>query len=122
MKRFLLILVLLLWTTVANSALVEPATAWVELAWDPSPDPTVTEIRLYWGTQSRAYRGFFSMPGNASGYTVHNLQPGVTYYFAATAWNGLESDYSDEVRYITSGLPVPRRPLPPSNFHQANQP
>jgi len=56
--------------------------------------------KIYYGTTSKNYSSVIDV-GNAITYTVPNLSNGVTYYFAATAYdaNRLESDYSSEVSY-----------------------
>jgi hypothetical protein len=60
---------------------------------------------LYEGTASRDYSVIYD-PGNATNFTVVELQAGVVYFFAATAYytNGIESDFSEELVY-TNGLP-----------------
>ena len=72
----------------------------VTLAWDPNSEPDLAGYEIYYGTASRNY-SFHIDVGNVTTYTLTGLQPGVTYYFAATAYNaqGLESDYSNEVVY-----------------------
>lgn len=75
--------------------------AQVTLLWDPSPDAAeVTGYYIYYGTASRTYTSKVNA-GNVTTYTVSGLSPGVTYYFAATAYtgSGLESDYSNELSY-----------------------
>jgi len=72
----------------------------VTLAWDPNSEPDLAGYEIYYGTASRNY-SFHVDVGNVTTYTLTGLQPGVTYYFAATAYStqGLESDYSNEVVY-----------------------
>jgi hypothetical protein len=72
----------------------------VTLAWDPSPDGSVAGYRLYDGIASGIYANVIDL-GNATNATVSNLVSGVTYFFAATAYdtNGQESVFSDEVSY-----------------------
>lgn len=70
------------------------------LTWDPNTEPDLAGYILYWGFSSSDY--VFSVDvGNQTSYTVTDLAPGATYYFAVTAYNtsGLESDYSNEVVY-----------------------
>ena len=76
-----------------------PATAGdVSLAWDPSTSEGVTGYHIYVGTASGSYDRTDDA-GNVTTYTVNNLEPGYTYYFAATAYDesGNESGYSNEV-------------------------
>jgi hypothetical protein len=70
----------------------------VNLAWDPNTEPTLAGYKLYYGTAPRTYDTSIDV-GNVTTYTITGLTPGVTYYFAATAYdtNGSESDFSNEV-------------------------
>lgn len=78
----------------------------VTLAWNPNAEENVIGYRLYWGTESRSYLFNLTVPAPQTQATVTGLLPGVTYFFAVTAFTneGLESDYSDEVSYT---IPVP---------------
>jgi hypothetical protein len=75
-------------------------TAQASLAWDPSPDSTVTGYKLHYGTESGSYTESVDV-GNTTSYTLDGLQPNTDYYFAATAYDdqGAESDYSNEISY-----------------------
>ena len=94
----------------------------VTLAWDRSPDPTVTGYYLYYGGRSGTYTNRLSAGSTSN--TVPNLTSGVTYYFVVTAYTaaGLESDPSNEVGY-TVPMPAPRitnaHRLPTGNFSVA---
>jgi fibronectin type 3 domain-containing protein len=83
----------------------------VTLAWDASPDPSVTGYRVYYGGASGVYTNSLQV-GNVTTATVSNLVLGATYYFAATARDnaGTESDFSNE----TSFTPVPPPNQPPT--------
>lgn len=72
----------------------------VSLTWSPSPDANVAGYNVYYGVASRNYTNRIDV-GTATNATVNGLIEGVTYYFAATAYNilGVESDYSEEVFY-----------------------
>lgn len=74
----------------------------VTLTWDPSPDPNVTGYRLYYGIAARNYTNIIDN-GSMTAITVSNMNPCTTFYFAATAYDGIgmESDYSDEISYTT---------------------
>jgi Fibronectin type III domain len=85
-----------------------PAGQSVILAWNPSPDINVTGYNIYYGAASHTYTNMVNV-GNATSATVSGLVGGVTYYFAATAHDGLgqESGFSDEVSYLVpNGSPT----------------
>lgn len=73
----------------------------VSFAWDRSAETNVVDYRIYYGGASRTYTNMVST-GNATSVTIGNLAEGVTYYFAATAYDifGLESDFSGEISYL----------------------
>ena len=75
-------------------------SAQITLEWDPNSEPDLAGYKLYYGTASGNYTNAIDV-GNQVTYTVTGLNPGVTYYFAVTAYNtsGFESDYSNEVVY-----------------------
>jgi hypothetical protein len=78
--------------------------AQVTLAWDASTSSNVTGYKLHYGTTSGSYT-YNVDAGNATSYTLSALSTGVTYYFAATAYDssGDESAYSNEVAYTVTG-------------------
>jgi hypothetical protein len=73
----------------------------VTLAWDASLDATVTGYRVYYGGASGDYTNSAAI-GNSTVVTLANLTEGVTYYFAATAYDstGAESPFSNETSYL----------------------
>ncbi len=76
----------------------------VTVAWDannPVPDGYI----LYWGTSSRNYTNSHNV-GGATQYTVPDLQEGITYYFAATAYDdsGNASAYSLELIHTVDSV------------------
>ncbi len=77
----------------------------VTLTWDPNTEADLAGYKIYYGSESRNYTSHTDV-GNQTTYTVSNLPAGNRYYFAAKAYNtaGQESDYSEEVVYL-SGLP-----------------
>jgi hypothetical protein len=77
-----------------------PLPAEVTLEWDPNSETDLAGYRIHYGTSSGNYTARKDV-GNLVTCTVTDLTPGVTYYFAATAYNasGLESGYSNEVIY-----------------------
>lgn len=79
----------------------------VTLAWNPNSETNLAGYRLYWGTGSRGYQAYGTIPTGTETYTVTNINAGTKYYFAVTAFtdDGLESDYSDEVSYLVPEPP-----------------
>ena len=69
------------------------------LAWDPpSQDPDLTYTLCY-GTISNTYTTCVDT-GRATSTTVENIEPGIKYYFAATATNQYgESELSQEIEH-----------------------
>ena len=84
----------------------------VGLTWDPNSENDLAGYLVYYGTASGNYSE--TQPATTPSATVTNLNSGTTYYFAVTAYNtnGLESGYSNEVSYSTSGSPPPPPPQP----------
>jgi hypothetical protein len=70
----------------------------VRLAWDPSPDTSVTGYILEYGTASRQYQNRVTV-GNVTSYGLQGLPIGQTYYFAVRAVNaaGMQSAPSGEI-------------------------
>jgi hypothetical protein len=70
------------------------------LEWDPNPEPYVVGYNVYIGEKSRVYTRVIDV-GQQTSVPLTNLNPGVTYYFAVTAYDTsrLESPFSDEVSY-----------------------
>jgi len=72
----------------------------ITLAWDHNSEPDLAGYKLYIGKSSRNYAPPIDL-GLTTQYTIRNLIAGTTYYFTLTAYNqkGLESSFSNEVRY-----------------------
>jgi hypothetical protein len=84
----------------------------VSLAWDANNEPDLAGYNIYYGTASGDYSRRIDV-GNTSEYTVVDLDEGVTYYLAATAYDqkGNESAYSEELVHTCSyGKPMPPPP------------
>jgi len=79
----------------------------VTLAWQPSPDETVTGYRVHYGF-SEGYHPMSVEVGLVTTSTLSLPLGGETYYFVATAHNvfGLESDDSNEVVHRLEGEPA----------------
>ena len=102
LRRQLMLLIILL-TPIAFSLIPLASAAHagsVTLAWDRSQEPDVVGYRVYYGTTSHHYTSMRSV-GNSTTCTISNLEPGMTYYFAVTAYgtSGSESAYSQEIPY-----------------------
>jgi hypothetical protein len=71
------------------------------LTWEANTEPDLAGYKVYVGTSSGKY-DFPGSPfkvGKVTTYTVTNLEPNTTYFFAISAYNdnGKESPLSDEV-------------------------
>ncbi|MBC8096498.1 MAG: fibronectin type III domain-containing protein, partial [Akkermansiaceae bacterium] len=86
----------------------------VTLTWSPSPDTNVVGYNVYYGSASRSYTNKLNA-GSSTNLVIGGLKEGVTYYFAATAYNilAIESDYSAEVSYLVP-VTVPGSNKPPT--------
>lgn len=86
-------------TTIATNS--TPAGATVSLAWDPVNDSSVIGYYIHYGKQSPnrpgscVYDQELFVSSNQG--IVTDLDRGLTYYFAVSAYNGLESTCSNEV-------------------------
>src|SRR5215471_19465714 len=78
----------------------------ITLAWNPSPANNIGGYRLYLGVASHTYSTVLDV-GTSTNATLSNLTPGVTYFFAVTAYdtNRLESPFSGEISYTVPGPP-----------------
>ena len=74
--------------------------AQVTVAWDPNSETGLSGYIVHYGTLSRNYQAYTDV-GNNTQATISNLQAGVTYYIAVTAYDRFanESGYSNEVVY-----------------------
>jgi hypothetical protein len=75
----------------------------VRLAWDHSLGTNVVGYHMYYGTNGPRQYTFHAKFGYTNQCTIEQLTGGRTYYFAATAEDdyGLQSDFSNEVAWIT---------------------
>lgn len=103
--------------SVVQSATANSAT----LQWAANSEPDLAGYKVYQGITARSYGPSVDVK-NVTIYTVSNLQTGLTYSFAITAYDlsGNESYPSDEVsKYIADSSPelTPPSPSfsPPSN-------
>ena len=72
------------------------------LEWDANEDPYVAGYKVYRGGKSGAYDHVVDV-GTETSIALTDLDPGLTYYFAITAYASdlAESDYSEEIFYTT---------------------
>jgi hypothetical protein len=77
----------------------------VTLAWEPNAEPEVVGYHVYYVGEDR---GFFIDVGNRSEVILAGLVPGITYYFAVTAYtnDGYESYFSEQIIYTVPGASV----------------
>ncbi len=77
----------------------------ITLGWDPGSDTNVTGCVVYCGTNSGQYP-FRVDAGTNLSVTLTNLQAGLTYYFAVTAYDAqlVESVPSGEITYLVPGI------------------
>jgi len=96
---------------------VQAATAnSATLQWATGLEPDLSGYKVYQGTTAGSY-GTSVDVGNTTTYSAQNLQAGLTYYFAITAYdtNGNESPPSLEISFQTPAdtLPPSAQVLPP---------
>lgn len=81
------------------------------IAWDASPSSGVAGYKISYGNASGVYTQTVDV-GLVLTTTINNLTEGMTWYFAAQAYNAtLDSGYSNE---INAFIPVPPDVTPPS--------
>jgi len=75
------------------------------LDWNPVPDPSVSAYFVHYGRQSPHQPGScayeHSVSVDSPSVTLTDLVPDTHYYFAVSAYNGLESACSNEVSTVT---------------------
>lgn len=71
------------------------------LAWDPSPSTNVIGYKLYWGPNTGTYTNSLTVTGFTA---VITSKPPVFCAVTAMDDTGLESDFSDEVRFPFYGI------------------
>jgi hypothetical protein len=77
----------------------------VTLAWNPDSGTNIAGYALYYGTNSGNYTTRLDAGTNTAA-TATNLQPGLIYYFAVTAYNAarVESGRSAPISYLVPGI------------------
>jgi hypothetical protein len=73
----------------------------VTVAWDPNPEAEVAGYKIYFGTTPGSYTVSMNA-GNITSMVISGLEAGMTYYFAAVAYDssGNESGFSNEISYV----------------------
>lgn len=84
----------------------------VQLQWNASPSPAVTNYFIYVGTNSMGVYETRIPVGTNCTVTLSNIQP-AHYWFAATAQNdtGGESPYSNEATWVVPSPPTGMVPV-----------
>lgn len=86
------------------------AGAMATLSWDPVQDPSVNGYYVHYGKISTGQSGACSYEDSrfvsSPTATITNLDHNTRYYFAVSAYNGLESACSAEVSTVTPSSPV----------------
>ena len=80
----------------------------ISLAWDPSPNRSVTGYRIHYGAESGKYTKTLRVEGRlTTKATIKDLEKGKTYYFTITSLDakGHESAFSIEVSNRPNGTP-----------------
>jgi hypothetical protein len=82
-----------------------PTGASASLVWDPVQDPSVTGYSVHYGTQSAGQPGLCAYDDSkfvgGPNVTITGLDPNTRYFFAVSAYNGLEGPCSNEVSTVT---------------------
>lgn len=83
------------------------------VSWQPNSEADLQGYKVYYGLSSRKYSKVSDV-GNMTRYTITDLEPGVEYFLAITAYDTAsnESGFSEEVSAVTVGLPDS---IPPSS-------
>jgi hypothetical protein len=85
---------------------VAQTTTSVTLAWSPSSANNIAAYKVYYGVASNTYTNIVPV-GNVTNATMSGLATDATYFFAttATASNGLESLFSNEITWTSTNKP-----------------
>ena len=84
----------------------ETTAATVTLAWNANPEPDIAGYRVYYGTVAAPFGNLVDVGSPTA--TIANLENGVTYTFAVTAYNtaGAESAFSQPISYTVGSSRV----------------
>jgi len=84
-----------------------PISYGATLIWDRNNEGDLAGYNIYCGTATRNYESIIDV-GNVTEYKLRDLNEGVTYYIALTAYDitGNESEFSAEIEYfVDDGIP-----------------
>jgi hypothetical protein len=78
----------------------------INIGWTANLEPDIAGYRVHYGTATQPYQFLIDVPNTTA--TIGNLQSGVTYTFAVTAYNfsGAESAYSGSLSYTVGSSRV----------------
>jgi hypothetical protein len=90
------------------SSFAQAVSRQVTLAWDASPDPSVSGYIVHYGRNSGVYEAALDVGANTFA-TITGLTPGTDFYFIVTAYSSAhwESPPSNELPYRTPPLVYP---------------
>ncbi|MEW6606716.1 MAG: hypothetical protein AB1414_04555 [bacterium] len=98
-----------------------PGSRQITLIWNANPEPELDYYRIYLGTSSGNYFGYFDKVPKEwhTGVIISGLTNGTTYYIVVTAVNisGVESDYSEEVSATPEDIGDTEPPTKPTNLN-----
>ncbi len=107
----------LIWIVLFHLGLVSIVNAGdVIVSWDPNSEADLLGYKIYYGTASRTYTDIMDV-GNVTSRTISDLQEGVEYFFAVTAYDTAnnESDFSAEVSIV-----IPVTDITPPTIYSVN--
>lgn len=109
MKRRLFLLLVLFLVSDLSTASAET----LYLSWNSNTESDLSGYKVYYGTSSSSYTSINDL-GNSNVAIIQNLNRGVQYHFAVTAYDssGNESDFSEELVYTFQDVTPTPTPTP----------
>ena len=93
----------------------------VDISWTASGDnPNMIQgYEVWYGNESRNYTSKVFVPQGTTITSIDSLTDGDMYYFSVKTigWNGLDSDFTNEVRTDGSTIPGGTQPSPPGGCY-----
>lgn len=101
LKIFFGLLFGLLMITSASGRTIGSSSVFV--SWNANPEPDIAGYKIHYGTSTRSYDTVLDV-GPSTAAEILDLEPGVPYFCALTAYNDsfIESDYSVEVILLSA--------------------